>query len=199
MCLLEQALFNEEDVVAQRCRIVWQGMWPWLPFLVVSLSFYFSVTVGWICVLTWAEGWCGVVTMRHLFEEMLWVFLYLTIFFLGQVKTMEDDCGASSTSPFLTESLELAMEVEHENSRPSFFSCAFDSQSGGRRFSAESHLASGSLKRYGIFLNYKYKSLPRCSFHSCLVLTGFQVSLFSSSSDPEINLVIPKWEALLCW
>ncbi|XP_064566157.1 protein MMS22-like [Zonotrichia leucophrys gambelii] len=60
---------------------------------------------------------------------------------------MEDDCGASSTSPFLTDSLELAMEVEHESSRPAFFSCAFDSQNGGRRFSAESYLASGSLKR----------------------------------------------------
>lgn len=82
---------------------------------------------------------------------------------------MEDDFGASSTSPFLTESLELAMEVENESSRPSYFSCAFDSQSGGRRFSAESYLASGSFKRYGIFLNYKYKSLLRCSFHSCLV------------------------------
>uniref|UniRef100_A0A8C9KVZ8 Protein MMS22-like n=1 Tax=Serinus canaria TaxID=9135 RepID=A0A8C9KVZ8_SERCA len=60
---------------------------------------------------------------------------------------MEDDFGASFTAPFLTESLELAMEVEHESSRPSFFSCAFDSQNGGRRFSAESYLASGSLKR----------------------------------------------------
>ncbi|NXW71720.1 MMS22 protein, partial [Hirundo rustica] len=55
--------------------------------------------------------------------------------------------GASSTSPFLTESLELAMEVEDEYSRPSCFSCAFDSQNGGRRFSAESYLAHGSLKR----------------------------------------------------
>lgn len=61
---------------------------------------------------------------------------------------MEDDFGAS---PFLTESLELAMEVESENSRPSCFSCAFDSQNGGRRFSSESYLASGSLKRYGTF------------------------------------------------
>ncbi|NXR59915.1 MMS22 protein, partial [Rhadina sibilatrix] len=55
--------------------------------------------------------------------------------------------GPSSTSPFLTESLELAMEVEHEISRPSCFSCAFDSQNGGRKFSADSYLASGSLKR----------------------------------------------------
>lgn len=82
---------------------------------------------------------------------------------------MEDDFEASSTPPFLTESLELAMEVENESSRPSCFSCAFDNQSGGRRFSADSYLASGSLKRYGIFLNYKYKSLLKCSFHSCLV------------------------------
>ncbi|XP_068867204.1 protein MMS22-like isoform X2 [Aphelocoma coerulescens] len=64
-----------------------------------------------------------------------------------EVKTMEDDFGASSTPPFLTESLELAMEVENESSRPSCFSCAFDNQNGGRRFSAESYLASGSLKR----------------------------------------------------
>uniref|UniRef100_A0A8C3GSP3 Protein MMS22-like n=1 Tax=Corvus moneduloides TaxID=1196302 RepID=A0A8C3GSP3_CORMO len=60
---------------------------------------------------------------------------------------MEDDFGASSTPPFLTDSLELAMEVENESSRPSCFSCAFDNQNGGRRFSAESYLASGSLKR----------------------------------------------------
>uniref|UniRef100_A0A8C5UFV5 Protein MMS22-like n=1 Tax=Malurus cyaneus samueli TaxID=2593467 RepID=A0A8C5UFV5_9PASS len=61
---------------------------------------------------------------------------------------METDFGAFSTPPFLTESLELAMEVEEmENSRPSCFSCAFDNQNGGRRFSAESYLASGSLKR----------------------------------------------------
>lgn len=95
--------------------------------------------------------------------------IFVFIYFLAQVKTMEDDFGASSTPPFLTESLELAMEVENESSRPSCFSCAFDNQSGGRRFSADSYLASGSLKRYGIFLNYKYKSLLKCSFHSCLV------------------------------
>ncbi|KFR17631.1 Protein MMS22-like, partial [Opisthocomus hoazin] len=54
---------------------------------------------------------------------------------------------ASSTPPFLTESLEMAMEVENENSKPPCFSCAFDNQNGGRSFSAESYLASGSLKR----------------------------------------------------
>lgn len=95
--------------------------------------------------------------------------IFVFIYFLDQVKTMEDDFGASSTSPFLTESLELAMEVENESSRPSCFSCAFGSQNGGRRFFAESYLASGSLKRYESSLNYKYKSLPKCSFHSCLV------------------------------
>ncbi|KFZ59479.1 Protein MMS22-like, partial [Antrostomus carolinensis] len=53
----------------------------------------------------------------------------------------------SSTPPFLTDSLEMAMEVENENSKPPCFSCTFDNQSGGRSFSAESYLASGSLKR----------------------------------------------------
>lgn len=99
---------------------------------------------------------------------------------------MEDDFGAFSTSPFLTESLELAMEVENESSGPSCFSCAFDSQNGGRRFSAESYLASGSLKRYGVFLNYKYKSLLTCYFYSCLVplnVDSFPNCLFFSSSD----------------
>uniref|UniRef100_A0A8C0BCH4 Protein MMS22-like n=1 Tax=Buteo japonicus TaxID=224669 RepID=A0A8C0BCH4_9AVES len=60
---------------------------------------------------------------------------------------MDDDFVASSTPPFLTESLEMAMEVENENSKPPCFSCAFDNQNGGRSFSAESYLASGSLKR----------------------------------------------------
>ncbi|NWH73453.1 MMS22 protein, partial [Piaya cayana] len=53
----------------------------------------------------------------------------------------------SSTPPFLTDSLEMAMEVENENSNPPCFSCAFDNQNGGRSFSAVSYLASGSLKR----------------------------------------------------
>uniref|UniRef100_A0A8C3N6Y6 Protein MMS22-like n=1 Tax=Geospiza parvula TaxID=87175 RepID=A0A8C3N6Y6_GEOPR len=83
---------------------------------------------------------------------------------------MEDDCGASSTSAFLTESLELAMEVEHENSRPSFFSCAFDSQNGGRRFSAESYLASGSLKRVLLRLDPS----PNDYEESTVELFGFQ-------------------------
>ncbi|NWU06226.1 MMS22 protein, partial [Cephalopterus ornatus] len=52
---------------------------------------------------------------------------------------------ALSTPPFLTESLEMAMEVENE--KPPCFSCAFDNQNGGRNFSAESYLANGSLKR----------------------------------------------------
>ncbi|NXJ75798.1 MMS22 protein, partial [Trogon melanurus] len=54
---------------------------------------------------------------------------------------------APSTPLFLTESLEMAMEVENETSKPPCFSCAFDNQNGGRSFSAESYLASGSLKR----------------------------------------------------
>ncbi|NXF08486.1 MMS22 protein, partial [Smithornis capensis] len=54
---------------------------------------------------------------------------------------------ASSTPTFLTESLEMAMEAENVNSQLPCFSCAFDNQNGGRSFSAESYLASGSLKR----------------------------------------------------
>ncbi|NWR33307.1 MMS22 protein, partial [Tachuris rubrigastra] len=50
-----------------------------------------------------------------------------------------------SIPPSLTESLEMAMELEKE--KPPCFSCAFDNQNGGRSFSAESYLASGSLKR----------------------------------------------------
>uniref|UniRef100_A0A8B9QBF4 Protein MMS22-like n=1 Tax=Apteryx owenii TaxID=8824 RepID=A0A8B9QBF4_APTOW len=60
---------------------------------------------------------------------------------------MDDDYMASFTPLFLTESLEMAMEVENENSKPSCFSCVFDNQNGGRSFSSESYLASGSLKR----------------------------------------------------
>ncbi|NXC41671.1 MMS22 protein, partial [Penelope pileata] len=53
----------------------------------------------------------------------------------------------SFTPPLLTESLEMAMETESENSKPPCFSCAFDNQTGGRSFSADSYLAGGSLKR----------------------------------------------------
>uniref|UniRef100_A0A8C3UQD7 Protein MMS22-like n=1 Tax=Catharus ustulatus TaxID=91951 RepID=A0A8C3UQD7_CATUS len=83
---------------------------------------------------------------------------------------MEDDFGASSTSPFLTESLELAMEVENESSGPSCFSCAFDSQNGGGRFSAESYLASGSLKRVLLRLDPS----PNDYEESTVELFGFQ-------------------------
>ncbi|TFK14379.1 clathrin heavy chain 1-like [Platysternon megacephalum] len=60
---------------------------------------------------------------------------------------MDDDFTISLTPPYLTESLEMAMEVEKENSRPPCFSCALDNRDGGRNFFVESHLASGSLKR----------------------------------------------------
>lgn len=65
---------------------------------------------------------------------------------------MDDDFTISLTPPYLTESLEMAMEVEKENSRPPCFSCALDNRDGGRNFSVESHLASGSLKRYELNL-----------------------------------------------
>uniref|UniRef100_A0A8C3LR50 Protein MMS22-like N-terminal domain-containing protein n=1 Tax=Chrysolophus pictus TaxID=9089 RepID=A0A8C3LR50_CHRPC len=53
----------------------------------------------------------------------------------------------SFTPPLLSDSLQMAMEVENEKSNPPCFSCIFDNQNGGRSFSAESYLASGSLKR----------------------------------------------------
>ncbi|NXU48134.1 MMS22 protein, partial [Turnix velox] len=59
----------------------------------------------------------------------------------------------SSTPLFLTESLEMAMEVENENFEPPCFSCAFDNVNGGRSFSAKSYLASGSLKRALLMLD----------------------------------------------
>ncbi|XP_053143556.1 protein MMS22-like isoform X2 [Hemicordylus capensis] len=47
----------------------------------------------------------------------------------------------------LTDSLEMAMEVERQCSIPPSFSCASDTRTGGKTFSADSYLASGSLKR----------------------------------------------------
>ncbi|XP_004710990.1 protein MMS22-like [Echinops telfairi] len=54
-----------------------------------------------------------------------------------------DNCSAAST--FLTDSLEL--ELGTEWCKPPCFSCAFDDRGGGRTFSGESYLSSGSLKR----------------------------------------------------
>uniref|UniRef100_A0A8C8SA52 Protein MMS22-like N-terminal domain-containing protein n=1 Tax=Pelusios castaneus TaxID=367368 RepID=A0A8C8SA52_9SAUR len=60
---------------------------------------------------------------------------------------MDNDVTVSLTPPYFTDSLEMAMEVEMENSRPPCFSCALDNRDGGRNFSVDSYLASGSLKR----------------------------------------------------
>lgn len=64
------------------------------------------------------------------------------------METVDDDFMDSFTPPLLSDSLQMAMEVENEKSNPPCFSCIFDNQNGGRSFSAESYLASGSLKRY---------------------------------------------------
>lgn len=102
---------------------------------------------------------------------------------------MDDDFAASSTPPFLTESLEMAMEVENGNSKLPCFSCAFDNQNVGRSFSAESYLASGSLKRYGGFFSCKYNMFLRCAFLWCLMpLNADTVSKSICSSV----LVIPR-------
>ncbi|XP_052541260.1 protein MMS22-like [Tympanuchus pallidicinctus] len=63
------------------------------------------------------------------------------------METVDDDFMDSFTPPLLSDSLQMAMEVENEKSNPPCFSCIFDNQNGGRSFSAESYLASGSLKR----------------------------------------------------
>ncbi|XP_072189720.1 protein MMS22-like isoform X2 [Excalfactoria chinensis] len=63
------------------------------------------------------------------------------------METVDDDFTDSFSSPLLSDSLQMAMEVENEKSNPPCFSCIFDNQNGGRSFSAESYLASGSLKR----------------------------------------------------
>lgn len=61
---------------------------------------------------------------------------------------MNDDFGVPSEPSLLTESLEMAMEVERQYSRLPCFSCGSDARSGGKSFSADSYLATGSLKRY---------------------------------------------------
>lgn len=91
------------------------------------------------------------------------------------METVDDDFMDSFTPPLLSDSLQMAMEVENEKSNPPCFSCIFDNQNGGRSFSAESYLASGSLKRYvGAFFFFFFKSFKyiflRCSFRYCFVL-----------------------------
>uniref|UniRef100_A0A2I3GDR0 Protein MMS22-like n=1 Tax=Nomascus leucogenys TaxID=61853 RepID=A0A2I3GDR0_NOMLE len=54
-----------------------------------------------------------------------------------------ENCSAAST--FLTDSLEL--ELGTEWCKPPYFSCAADDRGGGKRFSGESYLCSGALKR----------------------------------------------------
>lgn len=99
MCLLEQALFNGEGMVAQSGRIVWQGMWPWLPFLVVSqflfqcycwsdLCPHLSLRMTWRCnyeKFIWRNA-MSVFVFIYLFSGpgennggWLWGFLYIPI------------------------------------------------------------------------------------------------------------------------
>uniref|UniRef100_A0A6I8NWR1 Protein MMS22-like n=1 Tax=Ornithorhynchus anatinus TaxID=9258 RepID=A0A6I8NWR1_ORNAN len=58
---------------------------------------------------------------------------------------MDDGSGAASNSLILTESLEL--ELETAWCSPPYFSCAQGSREGGRGWSVEAYLATGSLKR----------------------------------------------------
>ncbi|XP_030054263.1 protein MMS22-like [Microcaecilia unicolor] len=61
---------------------------------------------------------------------------------------MTDDFSGSLTppvSPYLTPSLEI--EDREDCIRPPYFSCAADYRNGGKAFSSESYLGSGSVKR----------------------------------------------------
>ncbi|KAH0622164.1 hypothetical protein JD844_024220 [Phrynosoma platyrhinos] len=60
---------------------------------------------------------------------------------------MDDDFIASSVPSSFPESLEMAMELERQSSRLFSFSCASDLRNGGKIFSPDSYLASGSFKR----------------------------------------------------
>nr|BAE37613.1 unnamed protein product [Mus musculus] len=75
-----------------------------------------------------------------------------------------DGCSAAST--FLTDSLEL--ELGTEWCKPPCFSCAFDNREG--KFSGESYLASGALKR--LILNLD--PLPTNFEEDTVELFGFQ-------------------------
>uniref|UniRef100_A0A8D0DNI8 Protein MMS22-like n=1 Tax=Salvator merianae TaxID=96440 RepID=A0A8D0DNI8_SALMN len=60
---------------------------------------------------------------------------------------MDDDFSTPSGSSLLTESIEMAMDVERQTPRLLSFSCTSDIRNGGKSFSADSYLVSGSLKR----------------------------------------------------
>lgn len=119
------------------------------------------------------------------------------------METVNDDFMDSFTPPLLSDSLQMAMEVENEKSNPPCFSCIFDNQNGGRSFSAESYLASGSLKRYvGMafcwdfffffleFQIYLFKMFFPLLFCTSKCWQHFQMNLFLSLYDPEISFVI---------
>ncbi|XP_072498988.1 protein MMS22-like isoform X3 [Notamacropus eugenii] len=86
--------------------------------------------------------------------------------------------GQPEACSYLTESLEL--ELETEWCRPPCFSCASD---GRKSFSADSHLASGSLKRLMLSLD----PLPTNFEDDIVELFGFQwvteIALVNSSKD----------------
>uniref|UniRef100_A0ACB8GCP2 Uncharacterized protein n=1 Tax=Sphaerodactylus townsendi TaxID=933632 RepID=A0ACB8GCP2_9SAUR len=63
------------------------------------------------------------------------------------MQIMDNDFSAPLGPLLVTESIEMAMEVEMECSRFCGFSCTSDIRTGKRSFSTDSYLASGSLKR----------------------------------------------------
>uniref|UniRef100_A0A670II59 Protein MMS22-like n=1 Tax=Podarcis muralis TaxID=64176 RepID=A0A670II59_PODMU len=83
---------------------------------------------------------------------------------------MDEDFSAPSAPSSLTESLEMAMEVERQCARLLSFSCASDTTNGGKSFSADSYLASGSLKRVLLGLD----PFPNDYEEDIIELFGFQ-------------------------
>ncbi|XP_067323526.1 protein MMS22-like [Anolis sagrei] len=83
---------------------------------------------------------------------------------------MDDDFLASSVPSSFPESLEMAMEVEAQSSRLFNFSCASDLTNGGKSFSPDSYLASGSFKRILLGLD----PFPTDYEEDTIELFGFQ-------------------------
>ncbi|XP_061479375.1 protein MMS22-like [Rhineura floridana] len=83
---------------------------------------------------------------------------------------MDEDFSVPSAPSSLTESLEMAMEVERQCPRLLSFSCASDIRNGGKSFSADSYLASGSLKRILLGLD----PFPTDYEEDIIELFGFQ-------------------------
>ncbi|XP_054852616.1 protein MMS22-like [Eublepharis macularius] len=83
---------------------------------------------------------------------------------------MDDDFSSPLVPSLVTDSIEMAMEVEMECPRFCGFSCASGIRTGKRSFSTDSYLASGSLKRILLGLD----PFPTDYEEDTMELFGFQ-------------------------